>query len=265
MNVDYEKKDKISDDNELDETLPPKKKKRFIKEIISLLVIIFFVGVFRSVLFEPFKIPTGSMIPTLRIGDLILVNKYAYGFKLPFSDFTLFSLNLDPVYLFGEKKVKRGDVVVFKFPLNPSVYYIKRVIGLPGETIEIKNKKVYINGTPLSIQKLSKEFYMKNMDEMYKDNNLSFYRTKTEDGEFIYQVDDDNFFKDSYKARKIPKGKYFVMGDNRDHSNDSRFFGFVPHENIKGKAFLVWLSISTGKKGSDDLFFRSDRIGKSID
>ncbi|MCR9203993.1 MAG: signal peptidase I, partial [Halobacteriovoraceae bacterium] len=98
----------------------PKKRIRFLRELLILIIIGFLVGVFRSVVFEPFKIPTGSMIPTLRIGDLILVNKFAYGFKVPFSDLTLFSMNLDPIYLFGKKDVKRGDVVVFKYPQDPS-------------------------------------------------------------------------------------------------------------------------------------------------
>lgn len=241
----------------------PRKRVRFFREFIILLVIVFMVGVFRSVVFEPFKIPTGSMIPTLRIGDLILVNKFAYGFKLPFSDLTLFSLNLDPIYLFGEDKVKRGDVIVFKYPQDPSINYIKRVIGLPGDTVEIKNKVVFINGKPLKTKDLAKETFMPTMDEKFKDNNLSFFEVETKETSFVYQVDDDNFFKGSYEKRTVPENQYFVMGDNRDYSYDSRYWGFVPHEYIKGRAFLVWLSLTSG--GNDgDMIFRTERIGQLI-
>lgn len=242
----------------------PKKRVRFLRELTILLVIGFMVGIFRSIVFEPFKIPTGSMIPTLRIGDLILVNKFAYGFKVPFSDLTLFSMNLDPIYLFGEQKVKRGDVVVFKYPQDPSINYIKRVIGLPGDTIEIKDKVVFINGKPLETKALPKKQFMATMDEKFRDNNLSFYQVKSKQAEFIYQVDDDNYFKGSYEKRKVPKGHYFVMGDNRDYSYDSRYWGFVPHNYIKGKAFLVWLSLASGSAAEGDVIFRTERIGHLI-
>ena len=117
-------------------------KKDYIKkEVKSISLILLAVLVFRSVLFEPFKIPSGSMIPTLMIGDFILVNKFSYGFKVPFSDINLLGVNMDPVYLFGKDSPKRGDVVVFKFPKDKSVNYIKRVIGLPGDKVEMKNKE----------------------------------------------------------------------------------------------------------------------------
>lgn len=116
------------------------KKGKFVKELKSFVLIILSVLIFRSVLFEPFKIPSGSMIPTLLIGDFILVNKFAYGFKVPFSDW--FS---DPIYITGPQQPDRGDVIVFKYPKDTNLNYIKRVVGLPGDTIEVIDKVVYIN------------------------------------------------------------------------------------------------------------------------
>jgi len=239
-------------------------KKGFLKELLGLLLIGLMVLVFRSSIVEPFKIPTGSMIPTLRIGDFILVNKFAYGFKLPFSDLSIGGLNLDPVYLFGEKPVLRGDVIVFKYPKDPSINYIKRVIGLPGDVIEIREKKVYVNGEMLELEKLPSRPYMKTMDSKFRDNNLGFFRAKIKGGSFVYQIDNDNFFKVDYQKRTVPKDKYFVMGDNRDFSYDSRYWGMVPKSNIKGKAFLVWLSLNIPEDSEEDIEFRSERFGHII-
>lgn len=256
----------ISDDiaEEVERPIKGARRKAFLKEGLALFFIVLLVVIFRSVFLEPFKIPTGSMIPTLKIGDFILVNKFAYGFKVPFSDISIGSFNSDPIYLFGEKPIERGDIVVFKYPKNQSVNYIKRVIGLPGETIEIKNKKVYINGNPLSAKAVSPKKYMKNMDEKFRDNNLSFYEVNLKNKSFTYQVDKDNFFKVNYEKRQIPKGHYFVMGDNRDFSYDSRYWGVVPHKNIKGQAFLVWLSISIPANPDESVSIRTDRIGQLI-
>lgn len=240
------------------------KGKRYAKEIAIICFILFSVFVFRSVAYEPFKIPSGSMIPTLRIGDFILVNKFSYGWKVPFSDLTIGKESMNPIYLFGEEKVKRGDVVVFKFPKNPSVNYIKRVIGLPGETIEVKNKEVFINGLKMKTIKLDKREFMQGMDEKFKDENLSFYRTYIDDKSFVYQVNNDNYFMIDNDKVTVPEGHYFVMGDNRDHSYDSRLWGFVPFESIKGKAVVVWLSINIPKNSSQDIVFRSERIGELI-
>lgn len=245
-------------------TRPVNYKKGFLRELLGLILIGFMVLVFRSSLVEPFKIPTGSMIPTLRIGDFILVNKFAYGLKLPFSDLSIGGLNLDPIYLFGQKPIQRGDVIVFKYPKDPSINYIKRVIGLPGDVIEIKEKKVYVNGDMLDLEKLPSRPYMKTMDSKFRDNNLAFYKAKIEGGSFIYQVDNDNFFKVDYPKRTVPKDKYFVMGDNRDFSYDSRYWGMVPRSNIKGKAFLVWLSLNIPEDSGEDIEFRSDRFGHII-
>src|SRR6476620_9124173 len=135
------------------------KKDKFIKETKSFTLIILSVLIFRSVLFEPFKIPSGSMIPTLLIGDFILVNKFAYGFKVPFTDW--FS---DPKYITGPEQPHRGDVIVFKYPKDPNLNYIKRVVGLPGDTVEVIDKVVYVNNQPIQTKEVDGKEIMEDMD-----------------------------------------------------------------------------------------------------
>lgn len=239
------------------------KKQKIKKEIKSISLIVITVLIFRSVLFEPFRIPSGSMIPTLMIGDFILVNKFAYGFKVPFSDISIFGIDSDPVYLFGESTPSRGDVVVFKYPSDPSINYIKRVVGIPGDTIEIKDKRVYINDEPLDQKEIDGRVIMEDMDDKFKNYNLKFFEAKTGEHNYIIQQDLDNYYKTDYERRTIPNGKYFVMGDNRDFSYDSRFWGYVDHKHIKGEAILVWFSLIF-PFGEDAFKFRPWRIGKMI-
>ena len=236
------------------------------KEVISFGLIILAVGIFRSVFFEPFRIPSGSMIPTLMIGDFILVNKFSYGFKVPFSSFSLgtFGINFDPIYLFGKKNPKRGDVIVFKFPRDPSTNYIKRVVGLPGDTVEMINKVVYVNDVPVETTKIPGKEIMADMDEGYKNYNFSFYKAKVDKREYVIQLNDDDVFRSDFEKKKIPKGKFFVMGDNRDLSLDSRSWGFVSHKHIKGKALLVWFSMIFPFFSKHKFKFRYWRIGKVI-
>ncbi|MBF0361036.1 MAG: signal peptidase I [Oligoflexia bacterium] len=237
-------------------------KKIIIREVISIAVIVFLVFMFRSACYEPFKIPSGSMIPTLMIGDFIIVDKMAYGFKVPFSEWIS-----DPIYITGPGKPGRGDVIVFKFPKDPSVNYIKRVIGTPGDIIEVKDKVVYVNDKPVEGQVLPIEEgkkIMSDMDEKFKNNNLKFLKTEFGGHKFVYQVDDDNFAQTSTDKFVVPAESYFVMGDNRDSSYDSRFWGFVPFKYIKGRAVLVWFSMIF--PFSDNPYkFRPDRIGNKID
>ncbi|MBD64099.1 MAG: signal peptidase I [Halobacteriovoraceae bacterium] len=240
-----------------------KKKSKFFKEAKSITLIIILVLAFRSVFFEPFKIPSGSMIPTLLIGDFILVNKFAYGFKVPFSQF--FG---DPIYITGPNSPKRGDVIVFKYPQDTSLNYIKRVVGLPGDTVEVIDKVVYVNGQPLDAESFEGELVMKDMDEKFKNFNLRFYKAKTGDHVHLTQVHMDNVFLADHPREVVPEGHYFVMGDNRDFSSDSRRWGFVPFNYIKGEAMLVWFSMSVPFPWSDmeeDFTFRPWRIGTMID
>ncbi len=217
---------------------PLTKTEKFKKEAKSIFWIVFLVLAFRSTFFEPFRIPSGSMIPTLLIGDFILVNKMAYGLKVPFSDWYT-----DPIYIYQGEKPKRGDIIVFKYPKDPNVNYIKRVVGVPGDTVEMINKVVYVNGKPIVGKELDPKKYMEDMDDKFVGYNLQFLQVK--DGEHIHTImqDVDQTYKTDYTKRTVPPGHYFVLGDNRDFSYDSRFWGFVPFENIRGKALLIWFNM----------------------
>ena len=189
-----------------EETSQPKRKST-IREYIEAILIALLLALFiRTFVVQAFKIPSGSMLNTLLIGDHILVNKFIYGIKDPFSGNTWI-----PV-----KKPGRGDVVVFKYPLNPSQDYIKRVIGTEGDQIEIKNKKVYVNGEP--------------QDDSYAIFLDSKILPAGEQG------------RDNMELKTVPANSLFVMGDNRDNSYDSRFWNFVELKAVKGKAFIFYWS-----------------------
>lgn len=239
------------------------RKEKIKKETKSIFWIVLLVFGFRSTFFEPFKIPSGSMIPTLLIGDFILVNKFAYGFKVPFSQWLG-----DPVYITGPSQPERGDVIVFKYPKDPSINYIKRVVGLPGDTIEVVDKVVFVNDEPLKTEEFDGKEILEDMDEKYKNFNFRFFKTKTGDHYHVTQIDEDNVYSANYPKIKVPEGHYFAMGDNRDFSADSRSWGFVPFNNIKGEAVMIWFSLSfpwPWEQTEETLRFRPFRIGTSID
>jgi signal peptidase I len=210
----------------------------------SFFPVILFVFLLRSFVVEPFKIPSGSMIPTLLIGDLILVNKFAYGIRLPILDKKVIPLK-DP---------QTGDVVVFRYPKDPSIDYIKRVVGVGGDVIEYRNKRLFINGQALPVKQLDK-FYDANSftyslhfretlggkpHEILNDANAPAQVIGTQDfpGREQCSYDVSGF------RCVVPKGQYFMMGDNRDNSSDSRIWGFVQDNQIVGKAFFVWMNFS---------------------
>lgn len=198
----------------------------------SLFPVFLIVLVLRSFIAEPFRIPSGSMYPTLEIGDFIIVNKFTYGIKLPVTQTTVLPL--------GEPD--RGDVIVFKFPDNPEIDFIKRVVGVPGDEISYVGRTLFINGK--AVQTDSKGLYAGyDSGSQYQGMNVLQETIPTRDGQHIYQVltDTDKGTQDLMNI-KVPEGHYFVMGDNRDYSNDSRFWGFVPEENIKGRAFGIWMN-----------------------
>lgn len=200
----------------------------------SFFPVVLIVLLLRSFLAEPFRIPSASMMPTLLIGDFILVNKFTYGIRLPVINTKIVELN-EPV---------RGDIVVFRYPKDPTVDYIKRVIGLPGDKITYDDKKLTVNGQAISYKSLG--FYqgigqgvdMTGAEQLLENltgvehNILIRHGISSAEGSYI-----------------VPEGQYFVMGDNRDNSNDGRYWGFVPEENLVGKAFFIWMSWDWQDKG----------------
>ena len=193
----------------------------------------------------PFRIFSNSMFPTLIKGDFILVNKMAYALKVPF---------LDNFYFFKKSSPQRGDVVVFKYPRDKSVRFIKRIIGIPGDIIEVRDKKVFINGKTIPLNKISNMEFNKFKEEKESDDEFLFYESWIGKRKFIVQLDQNSFYRTNFSMQKIPKEKYFVLGDNRDFSYDSRFWGVIPEENIEGRAFLIWLSLK----------IKIDRLGHSF-
>jgi len=232
-----------------------------LEQIWQLAIALFIVFAIRSSIVEPFKIPSGSMIPTLYVGDFIFVNKFAYGFKLPFSD-----LIGAPIQLIHRDPPKHGDIIVFLYPKEPDTHYIKRVIGLPGDTVEVRNKVVYINGQPLPQQEASSDEKTAQLgdigDPRYGESHMKLFREAIAGGhEHKILVDQNNEYTMNFEPAKIPEGHLFVMGDNRDFSNDSRFWGLVPFENISGRAEVIWLSMWFDLKDSDKNSFKPGRIG----
>jgi signal peptidase I len=191
----------------------------YVEAIITALILALLI---RTFVVQAFKIPSGSMIPTLLIGDHILVNKFLYGTQIPFSD--------KKILIFREPE--KGDIIVFKYPENPTKDFIKRVIATEGDTIEEKNKIVYVNGEPVV------ETYAYHYDPTMRS---------------------DSDKRDTFGRILVPKDKIFVMGDNRDHSYDSRFWGFVDRKEVKGKAFIIYWS------WDPDKWVRFNRIGRLIE
>ncbi|MCP4078035.1 MAG: signal peptidase I [Gammaproteobacteria bacterium] len=195
------------------------------------------VMVLRSFLYEPFRIPSGSMMPTLLVGDFILVNKYQYGVRLPVVHNQLTEGN----------KVKRGDVAVFRFPEDETMDFIKRVVGLPGDHVSYYNRRLMINKKPLPV-----EFQETYAGQGSTPDNMQGGEIFIEQlGDVTHNMMTDAKVKFSANGELIvPDGHYFVMGDNRDHSNDSRFWGFVPEQNLVGKAVTIWMHWDWRKGGS---------------
>jgi signal peptidase I len=210
----------------------------------SFFPVILIVFVLRSFIVEPFKIPSGSMIPTLLVGDFIAVNKFTYGIRLPVLDKKIVDVH----------SPQRGDVMVFRWPVDPSKDYIKRVIGLPGDKVAYLNKRLTINGEPLPLKRID--------DYVDKDRMIVTPRYEETIGNvrhnvliedeappYVSQVmqfpfrDNCHYNSEGFTC-EVPPGNYLMMGDNRDNSQDSRVWGFVPDENIVGKAFFIWFNFS---------------------
>jgi len=200
-----------------------KKQKSSLRENIEAIAIAIIIAMFiRTFIIQAFKIPSGSMLETLQIGDQILVNKFIYGVKIPFTEGKV---------LISVKDPQKGDIVVFKYPEDPSKDFIKRVVAIEGDTIEIINKKLYVNDKFVEVEKYA----------VYKTNKI-YSATITP--------------RDNLTKRTIPENKLFVMGDNRDNSHDSRFWGYVDLKAVRGKAVIIYWSWNKGKFG-----VRWNRIG----
>jgi len=214
----------------------------------SFFPVIAMVFFLRSFLYEPFKIPSSSMLPTLFVGDLILVNKFTYGIRLPIIDKKVIEIN----------NPQRGDVMVFKYPEDPSVNYIKRVIGVSGDKVEYKNKRLLINGKDLAYQAMP-DFLDEerlNYSKQFTENLTGVsHRILNDEQAPAFVRDPHNFpnrencaYNNDGFVCVVPDGQYFMMGDNRDNSLDSRYWGFVPDKNIVGKAFFIWMNLSNIKR-----------------
>jgi len=198
----------------------------------SFFPILLVVLIIRSFIVQPYRVPTGSLVPTILPGDFIAVNQFAYGLRLPVLNNKIVSI--------GEPK--RGDIVLFRWPLDPSVIFVKRVIGIPGDHIVYKNKTLTINGIEAKQQFLDKDLSVNSNDKIpavvfRKTENLLGINHQI----FVRKVGGQNQYFDII----VPEGQYFMMGDNRDDSDDSRYWGFVPESNLIGKAFLVWMSFDS--------------------
>jgi signal peptidase I len=228
----------------------------------SFFPVILIVFLLRSFLVEPFKIPSSSMRPTLEVGDFILVNKFTYGIRLPIVEKKIIDIN----------QPQRGDVLVFRYPLDPSLDYIKRVVGVPGDEVVYKDKQLIVNGQPQVLKPDGSYSYL--------EGTLAFVTTQRFEEKLGNAVHDVAHLPDAPPVRmggvrtfpgrencvynesgftcKVPPGSYFMMGDNRDNSEDSRYWGFVPDDHIRGKAFFVWWN------WDDVSSFAFKRIGRGI-
>lgn len=205
--------------DEADSREAPGGKRVLVEYARSFFPVLLFVLVIRSFIFEPFRIPSGSMMPTLLVGDFIFVKKYAYGLRLPVTETKIIETG----------SPQRGDVIVFRLPSNPSVNYIKRVIGLPGDTVVYERQRLTINGELMDLT-LSEEaswsvpMFVEDLDGRVHDILVTNPEFSTRDNTY-----------------RVPEGQYFVMGDNRDRSKDSRFIGTIPEEFLVGEAVRIWM------------------------
>lgn len=213
----------------------------YAKSFFPVILVVFMV---RSFIVEPFKIPSGSMMPTLLSGDFILVNKFTYGLRVPLLNNTFFEIN----------HPKRGDVFVFHYPPEPSTDYIKRVVGLPGDKIRYQDKHLTLNGKPLAVEDAGDYEYVMSGLNIVVARKYSEQLGDVKHDILIHDVV-GNYEPDTIGAKfanneeiEVPAGHYLAMGDNRDNSSDSRVWGFVPENNLVGKAFFIWMNFDKGSR-----------------
>jgi signal peptidase I len=222
----------------------------------SFFPIILAVLVVRSFVVEPFRIPSGSMMPTLLVGDFIVVNKFAYGLRLPVLNTKVLDLG----------SPERGDIVVFRYPEDPRIDYIKRVVGVPGDHIVYQDKVLYVNGKPMA-QSVTGTYVGEGSGAVMTGASQRVERL----GELAHDILVlPNAFDRPFEYT-VPAGHYFAMGDNRDNSRDSRYWGPVPDENLVGKAFFIWWNIDCGQRGIFSCLLNAGdtvnwkRIGSSVE
>jgi signal peptidase I len=206
---------------------------RKLREVLPTIIMLLGVLAFRSSVAEPYEVPTGSMKPTIQPGDFLVVSKLAYDLKVPFTHLTVAKIGAP----------QRGDVVVFKYPVDPSLNFVKRLIGLPGDHILVKDGTILINGKPLNLSPLDEKHLKMLNATLHEEPRFATAYLETI-GSKTHVVQRLDHAEGPIQEFKIPEGQYFFMGDNRDDSNDSRYWGFVPKENLKGKALGVWLSVN---------------------
>jgi signal peptidase I len=233
-------------DRSVQTSVEPPREPVMVEYARSLFPVLLIVLVFRSFLFEPFKIPSGSMIPTLLVGDFIVVNKFSYGIRLPVLNKKIIDI--------GEPE--RGDVVVFRYPKDTSINFIKRAVGLPGDTITYRDKQLFINGEKVE-ETAAGRFGTSNVKCTTPAVDASLFWEKLGNANHNILLHDRSGSRNGQWI--VPEGHYFMMGDNRDRSNDSREWGFVPEENILGRAVGIWLNFDF-EKGCADL----SRVGNGI-
>jgi signal peptidase I len=219
----------------------------------SFFPIFLIVLLLRAFLAEPFRIPSGSMMPSLLVGDFILVNKFTYGIRMPITKTKVIDVN----------EPERGDVVVFRWPVNPRLDYIKRLVALPGDKVRYHNKTLFINGKPMKIEPIGQYnpvgSGMRALGSFEGREDLMGVEHSVLVNPLAPDFSPSCSFM-GYQEVEVPEGHYLMVGDNRDDSNDGRCWGFVPEANLVGKAFFVWFSLDWERSG----FIAWDRIGNSI-
>lgn len=211
---------------------------------VSFFPVILFVFILRSFIFEPFRIPSGSMLPTLQNGDFILVNKFQYGVRIPILNKKLIPL----------QNPKAGDVLVFRYPVDPSIDYIKRVVGVPGDMIRYEGKQLYVNDKRIDLTPVGQYFepdrnsYVSQFNEQLGQGSHQILLNTQQNQDYMPitrfpYLENCEYTRQTVECM-VPEGYYFVMGDNRDNSLDSRYWGFVPDENVVGRAFFIWMNFS---------------------